>query len=163
MAILEAGALASHFTLLGLDGREYSLPRSLEGKPALLVFFKTSCATCDLTFPYLNQLHVAYPDGWRLWAISQDVPDRSSEYARRFGISYPVLIDAPEYAASRLYDPPATPTLFLVGPDGRVEYATHGFSKDDVNEISGLLAGHLGAEAVVIAPEKDGNPPFKPG
>jgi peroxiredoxin len=163
MAILEAGALASHFTLLGLDGREYSVPRSLDGKPALLVFFKTSCATCDLTFPYLNALRDAYTRGWSLWAISQDAPDRSAEYGRRFGVDYPVLIDAPEYSASRLYDPPATPTLFLVSPDGRVDYTTHGFAKDDLNEISNRIAGRLGVGAVVIAPEKDGNPPFKPG
>jgi peroxiredoxin len=163
MAILEAGALASHFTLLGLDGREYALPRSLEGKPALLVFFKTSCATCDLTFPYLNRLQDSYRDGWAMWAVSQDAPDRSADYCRRYKIEYPVLIDAPEYVASRLYDPPATPTLYLVAPDGRVEYTTHGFAKDDINEISRRIAARLGAKPVVIALEKDGNPPFKPG
>jgi peroxiredoxin len=163
MTILEAGALASHFTLLGLDGREYSLPGSLGGKPAVLAFFKTSCATCDLAFPYLNRLREAYPEGWELWAVSQDVPDRSAEYARRFRIDYPVLVDAPEFVASRLYDPPATPTLFLAGPDGRIEYTTHGFAKEDLNEISARIAAHLGAEPLTIAPEKDGNPPFKPG
>ncbi|HLB27112.1 MAG TPA: TlpA disulfide reductase family protein, partial [Dehalococcoidia bacterium] len=112
---LEVGALASHFALLGIDGQEYSLPQSLDGRPAVLVFFKTTCATCDLAFPYINQLPEAYPaNGWRLWAISQDPPDRSAEYARGYGISYPVLLDAPAFVVSRLYDPPATPTLFLV-------------------------------------------------
>ena len=163
MGILEAGALASHFTLLGLDGREYSVPASLAGQPALLVFFKTSCATCDLTFPYVSRLRGAYPDGWHCWAVSQDPPERSRDYARRYGLAGPVLIDAPEYAASRLYDPPATPTLFLIGADARVEYTTYGFVKDDINEIARRLAAHLGAEQLVIAPEKDGNPAFKPG
>jgi peroxiredoxin len=163
MTILEVGALASHFTLLGLDGREYSVPGSFEGRPTLLVFFKTSCATCDLTFPYINRLREAFPERWQLWAVSQDPPDRSTEYARKYGISYPVLIDAPEFAASRLYDPPATPTLFLIGPDGRVEYTTHGFSKEDVNELAAKVAAHLGHPPRVIAPENDGNPPFKPG
>jgi peroxiredoxin len=163
MAILEVGALASHFTLLGLDGREYSLPGSLEGRPALLAFCKTSCGTCDLAFPYLNRLREAYPDGWHLWAISQDPPDRSSDYARKHGLSYPVLIDAPEFATSRLYDPPATPTLFLIEPGGRIEYTTHGFSKEDVNKIAEMIARRLDVEPVVIAPENDGNPPFKPG
>ena len=44
----------------------------LAGRPALLVFFKTSCATCDLTFPYIKRLRDEYPEGWDLWArISQ--------------------------------------------------------------------------------------------
>jgi peroxiredoxin len=163
MSILEVGSLASHFTLLGLDGREYSLPRSLEGRPALLVFFTTGCATCDLAFPYVNRLRDVYPEGWDLWAISQDPPDRATQYARKHDITYPVLIDAPEFAASKPYDPPSTPTMYLVGSDGRVEYTTEGFSKADVNEIASRLAAHVGAEAVVIAPADDGNPEFKPG
>ena len=163
MSILEVGALASHFTLLGLDGREYSLPGSLNGKPAVLVFCKTSCGTCDLAFPYINRLRETYPEGWELWAISQDPPDRSSDYARKYRLTYPVLIDAPEYAASKLYDPPATPTLFVIAPDGRIEYTTHGFVKDDVNEVSSRVARYAGMDPVVIAPENDGNPAFKPG
>ena len=43
--MLKAGALASHFTLLGLDGRDYSLPGDLAGKPALLAFFRVKCDT----------------------------------------------------------------------------------------------------------------------
>ena len=160
---LEVGALASHFTLLGIDGREYFLPRSTEGQPAVLVFFKTTCGTCDLAFPYINRLPEAYHEGWHLWAISQDPPDRSAKYAERQGIGYPVLLDAPAYAVSRLYDPPATPTLFLVDRRGRVAYTTAGFSKDDLNELSRLLAMEIGAEPAVIARAGDGKPDFKPG
>lgn len=161
--ILETGALASHFTLLGTDGREYSLPRDLDGRPAVLVFFKTSCSTCDLTFPYLDGLREAYPGGWHIWAISQDGPERAVPYADDAGIEYPVLIDAPAFHVSKLYEPPATPTIFLVGPDGRVEFSTYGFSKADLNEIARRLATHLGAAPQVIAPENDGRPDMKPG
>jgi len=161
--ILETGALASHFTLLGTDGREYALPRDLEGRPVVLVFFKTTCSTCDLTFPYLNRLREAYLEGWQIWAVSQDAPERATPYARDNGIDYPVLIDAPGYHVSRLYDPPATPTLFLIGSDGRVEFSAYGFSKADVNEVARRIAEHLGSEPRVIAPENDGRPDFKPG
>ncbi len=160
---IEAGALASHFALPGTDGREYALPQSLDGRPAVLVFFKTTCGTCDLAFPYVNRLPEAYPEGWHLWAVSQDSPDRSTEYAQRHGISYPVLLDAPAYAVSRLYDPPATPTLFLLDRRGRVAYDTAGFSKEDLNELSRLLAMEIGAEPAVIATAGDGKPDFKPG
>ena len=161
--ILETGALASHFTLLGTDGREYALPRDLDGRPALLIFFKTSCSTCDITFPYLTRLREAYPEGWHIWAISQDSLDRARPYASSAGISYPVLLDAPGFYASKLYDPPATPTIFLVGPDGRVEFTTYGFSKADLNEIASRLAAHLNVAPRTIAPENDGRPDMKPG
>ena len=161
--IIEVGALASPFALLGLDGHEYSLPGDLRGSPGVLVFFKSTCGTCDIAFPYLNRVRDMYPDGWSLWAIAQDPPNRAGEYARRFQITYPVLIDAPEYAVSKLYDPPATPTVFLVGPDGRIEYSTHGFAKDDLNELARRVAMHIGARAQTVAAAGDGQPDFRPG
>jgi peroxiredoxin len=161
--LLETGALAPHFTLLGIDGQEYSLPNDTAGKPTLVVFFKTTCGTCDVLFPYINRLRETYSDGWNLWAIAQDPPVAASNYARAQGIDYPVLIDAPDYAVSRLYDPPATPTLFLTDPRGRMIYTTYGFSKDDMNELAALVAHSLGAEPTVIAQADDGRPTFKPG
>ncbi len=161
--MLESGALAPHFTLLGIDGREYTLPNTVQGEPALLVFFKSTCATCDLAFPYINRLREAYPDTWHLWAIAQDQPEAAAEYAERHGLNYPVLIDAPTYTVSRLYDPAATPTLFLVNGKGRVTYTTYGFSKDDFNRASRLIASLINAEPVVIASPNDGQPAFKPG
>jgi peroxiredoxin len=161
--LLETGALAPHFTLLGIDGKEYRLPNSLDGEPALLVFFKTTCATCDLAFPYINRLRETYPARWHLWAIAQDPPAVATEYAAKHGLSYPVLIDAPNYEVSRLYDPAATPTLFVVDEGGRTIYVTHGFAKDDLNEVSRLIAASVEAEPVVIAPANDGRPAFKPG
>jgi peroxiredoxin len=161
--LLETGALAPHFTLLGIDGKEYSLPKGAGGQPLLLVFFKTTCGTCDTAFPYINRLRETYPEGWHLWAIAQDPPREAAKYADSHGITYPVLIDAPEYQVSRLYDPAATPTFFLNDARGRTVFATHGFAKDDVNELARLIADLVGAEPVIIAPENDGSPAFKPG
>lgn len=161
--MLETGALAPHFTLLGIDGRDYSLPASAGGKPTVIVFFKTTCGTCDVAFPYVNKLRDTYPEGWHLWAIAQDTPREAADYARTHGIAYPVLIDAPDYTVSRLYDPPATPTIFFNDSRGRMVYATHGFSKEDINELAARIAGAIEAEPVIIALADDGRPDFKPG
>lgn len=161
---LEVGARAPEFTLTGIDGRSYSLGKALESGPLALVFFKSSCGTCDLTFPYLNRLGQAYEDGrWRIWAIAQDPPDAAREYARRFGVKYPVMTDGEGYPVSQAYDPPATPTIFLVDGDGTIAFASHGFSKSDLNELSASLAGRLGLTARLIAQKHDGHPDFKPG
>jgi peroxiredoxin len=160
---IEPGTSAPPFTLPALGGGELSLPGDAGGLPLLLVFFRVSCATCDVAFPYINRLQAAYPDGWRLWAISQDSAERALAYRDRFAITCPVLIDDPALAVSRAYDPPSTPTLVLIGSQRNVEYVSEGFAKDDLNEISARLAARLGVAAVEVARANDGNPAIKPG
>ena len=160
---LAVGSSAPAFTLTGVEGEVYSLSRSLSAGPVLLVFFKSGCGACDLAFPYINRLAAAYDDGWQLWAIAQEPPERARQYAERQDMKYPVLLDTQDYEVSKRYDPPATPTFFLIDPDGRVAYTNHGFSKDDLNEMSGLVAARLGVEAKEVAPAADGRPAFRPG
>jgi len=161
---IEVGAAAPDFSLTGTDGRTYALAGALARGPLLLAFFKTTCGTCDLAFPYINRFPEAYPtDGWSLWAIAQDPPQAAGSYAATHRMAYPVLPDVDGYAVSRAYDPPATPTLFLIDGEGQVVAETAGFSKEDLNSLSRALAERLGAEAAVIAAAGDGNPDFKPG
>ena len=162
--MLETGALAPHFTLLATDGREYSLPGGLSSEPLVLVFLKTGCAACDVAMPYLNNLHAAYPrDGWHLWSIIQEPPEKARDYLAKYKATYPFLIDAAGWDVSRLYDPPATPTIFIVEPSGRVAYTTYGFSKEDLNHVSARVAAYLQVEPVEVAPLGDGHPDFRPG
>lgn len=159
--MLAAADRAPGFSLPDVDGRGQAFP--VGGRLTLLAFFKTTCGTCDVAFPYINRLREAYPHGWDIWAIAQDPPDAARTYAGKHDMAYPVLIDAPAYEASRAYDPEATPTLFLIAPDGAIEYANYGLAKDDLNEIASRIARHLGQPAVIVAPKGDGGPDFKPG
>lgn len=161
---IEAGTRAPDFSLRGTDGDTYTLSDALSRGPVLLVFFKTTCGTCDLAFPYIGRLLDAYPDdGWSLWAVAQDPPAEAARYVSAFGIACPVLPDVDGYAVSKAYDPPATPTLFLVDRGGDVVQGTAGFSKADLNSLATALAQRLAAEPAVIAPAGDGSPEFKPG
>lgn len=160
---LEPGTIAPAFTIIGIDGERYVYPHDAAGQPLLLVFFKTTCETCDIAFPYLNRLRETYPRGWSFWAIAQDPAEAAAAYASRHAMTYPVLVDAPTYEVSRTYDPPATPTLFLVAGDGRIAYTTHGFAKDDINHLARLVAAYVGGDPVTIAPEDDGRAAFRPG
>ena len=73
---------------------------------------------------------------------------------------YPTLFRSP---TSRAYDPPVTPTLFLIEPSGRVGQVSIGFSKDDLNDLSRRIAEHLGVAPAVVAERGDGNPDLRPG
>ena len=166
MAVLSVGAQAPDFTLTGIDGKQYSLSAALEQGPLLAVFIQTACPICDLTMPYLNRLTEAYGgQSWQLWVISQNDQEASRRYAQRFGASFPLVVDDPAdgWTVSCAYDPPATPTLFLIGPDGRVQFSGQGFNKADLNAIGERIAGHLGVQPAVVAEPNDGNPDFRPG
>jgi len=161
---IEVGARAPEFSLKGTDGRTYALAEALARGPVLLAFFKTTCGTCDLAFPYINRFAEAYPtNGWSLWAVAQDPPQAAGSYAATHRMAYPVLPDVGGYAVSRAYDPPATPTLFLIDRAGQVVGETSGFDKAQLNALSVALAERLGADPAVIAPAGDGKPDFKPG
>lgn len=161
MATVAVGERAPSLALTGLDGQNYRLDEA-KG-PVLAVFFKTSCGTCQLIFPYLQRLYRAYPPpGWHLWAISQDAASDSQTFAARHGATFPILLDE-GWAALRAYDPQGVPTLFFIGPDGQVQRVVLAFQKAALNELSAAIAAHLAAQAVVIAPPDDPAPPFKPG
>jgi peroxiredoxin len=160
---VEAGETAPEFTLNATNGHTYNLEDALGRGPMLLMFFKTTCATCDVACPYVNRLREAYPAGWSVWGISQHPLEESKRYAQAYEIGYPVLLDDEGFAVSKVYDPPATPTFYLIGMDGEVMERSVGFDKAELNHISKRLAHCLGLEPVEIAPDDDGNPPSRPG
>jgi len=166
MTMLSVGAKAPDFTLSGIDGKRYALSAALKQGPLLAVFIQTACPICDLVMPYLNRLAATYGgQGCQLWAISEDGQEASRRYAQRFGASFPLLVDDPAdgWIVSHAYDPSVTPTLFLIGPDGRVQLSGEGFSKADLNAVGERIASHLGVQPAVVAERNDGNPDLRPG
>jgi peroxiredoxin len=162
--MLEVGARAPDFALPDQTGTMHHLADALATGPVVLAFLKADCTTCTRTFPYLERLHQAYRRAdWRLWGISQH-PARAAEwFARNTGVTFPLLIDGEGFPVSHAYDPPATPTIFLLGRTGTVLGSHTGMSKSELNGLAGHLAAALGEDAVVIAPPDDGQPDFRPG
>ena len=162
--MVQAGATPPDFTLHGLDGREYSLHEATGKGPVVLVFWQKNCGACKLAAPYLNRLYEAYENfTWSFWAISQNDDAEAAAFVLDFGFRPTVLIDAPSFTASRLFDPDATPTLYVIEPEHGVTLVSHGFVKDELNAVSRTIAGYAAAEYVEIAANGDGNPKFKPG
>ncbi len=162
--MLTVGEQAPPFELTDLGGQKHRLEAALDRGPVLTVFWKPSCGTCDLAFPYLQRLANAYPsDRWQLFAVSQDSAEPSADFASQYGLTFPILIEGEGWPASRQYDPEATPTFFLIAPAGTIEMTSIGFYKDELNEVARRLAEHLDEPAKVIAEADDGNPSFRPG
>jgi peroxiredoxin len=137
--MIECGTAAPDFELSDLDGKPWQLQEALKRGPVLLAFFKTSCPTCQFTFPFLQRLvNGAGPDAPHLVAITQDDAAATRQFEEKFGVSMPTLVDEPRgWPASNAYRITHVPSLFLVEKDGRISQAFDGFSKAEIEKLGG--------------------------
>src|SRR5438445_8314684 len=142
MTHIVPGNVAPGFSLKSLDGKEFSLNAALQRGPVVLSFFKVSCPVCKFTFPFLERLLKTYGgDGVTFLGVSQDNVTASRDFARDFGVTFPVLIDT-GYPASNAYGLTTVPTFFLVNQDAMVQVASVGFGKAEIESIAYVLAVH---------------------
>src|SRR5665213_2106524 len=98
--------MAPDFELPDLSGEPWKLSYALKDGPVLLVFFKISCPTCQLTLPFLERF-----DSPQVVAISQD----DAGGTRGFGTKLRTVLDTPRtYPVSNAYGITHVPALFLV-------------------------------------------------
>src|SRR5512135_3236434 len=84
------------------DGRETTTSRVLAGSsglPVLLVFFKVTCPTCKLAWPYLQKLHEAYGGkAVRVAGVAQDDAEKALAFYAEFGgAAFDLLVDPAPY------------------------------------------------------------------
>ncbi len=157
--MLDAGVGAPEFVLRDLEGRATRLSDLCSSGPVVIAFFKVSCPTCQLAFPFLERMNRnRADDAPRIVAISQDSSVETREFHAEFGISLPTLLDPEEgeYAASNAYGISNVPSMFLVETGGRISWTSCGFSRKDLQQ----LAQRMGAEAFQ---KGDHVPEWKPG
>ena len=138
--LVPAGEQAPEFELKELDGGKRSLREILKAGPALVAFYKIGCPVCQLTAPYLERLSAGQK--LQIVGISQDDDSATEGFLKRFGVTFPTLLDqaGDGYPASNAYGVSSVPSLFLVEPDGRVSKSFSGFSKRDLEDV-GARAG----------------------
>jgi peroxiredoxin len=158
------GNVAPDFSLKGLEGKEYSLGKLLKGGPVLAAFFKISCPVCQFTFPFLERIFQRYcGDGVTLLGVSQDDARPTKEFAQKYGVSFPLVIDEKNYPVSNAYGLTNVPTIFLVEPDGTVKVSCTGFVKADLETIANELAGRRKIIPAALFKPDEKVPAFQPG
>jgi peroxiredoxin len=162
---IEAGAAAPKLDLTVEDatGERHDLG-ALTG-PVLYGLYKSSCQASKSMFPILERLHERYgKDGLTVLGVAQDSPNVTRSFARRYGITFPILIEGEEYPISRAFDIAATPTVYLVKPDGTVAYTTMGFFKGMLDQLGDAVAAAVGRDPEPLITEADSDIPlFVPG
>jgi peroxiredoxin len=163
MKQLQTGTPAPDFQLNSLTGQIFRLNDALRAGPVALVFYKASCPTCQLTFPYLQTIHssLSADFGNKLWGISQDEIAETTEFVHQFGIQFPILLDEHPYPVSTAYGVEFVPTVIIVGSDGMIQHSDYGFSKSTLSRVAAL--GGENAVPLTLFPPNDGLPERRPG
>jgi hypothetical protein len=120
---------------------------ALQGRVLLLQFWDYSSMASIRTLPYMREWHARYePYGLVVVGVHSPRfpfgrdPERVASAVRRFGISYPVVLDN-QQAIAASYDNRQCPTMMLVDKHGFVRYQSTGEGNYDATEhmIQSLL------------------------
>ena len=167
MAAVEVGAAAPRLDapLADAEGRSHVVAEALRRGPVLLGIYKSSCQASKTMLPFLERLRQRYADTpLTVLGVSQDSPNITRSFARRYGLAFPILVEPEDYPVSRGFDIMATPTVYLVRPDGTVAYTTMGFFKATVDELGDAVAAALDQAPTPLVTEADAEVPmFVPG
>ena len=127
------GDIAPDFKLQDLSGKQHTLSDLRAKGPALLFFWSTDCGFCRVMAPKLQKLHTERAaSGLTVAGIDIDFKMREQveAFVREHNLTYLILHGSLDNAdVVEAYGVPGTPTLVVVGRDGRVVY--YGHSLDD--------------------------------
>ena len=164
MTRIVAGSMAAGFSLKSLDNKDYSLNALLERGPVVAAFFKVSCPVCQFTFPFLERLYKRYGgDGITFLGISQDDARATQNFAKEYGMTFPLLLDDNGYPVSNAYGLTNVPTIFLIDTDGTVKVSSMGFDKKDLEKIAAHLAERKKISLAPLFRSDEVVPANKPG
>lgn len=137
---VEIGEKAPDFTLTDLDGKTVKLS-DFSGKAIILDFFASWCPPCREEVPGFIELQKSYgPRGLSVIGISLVSLREAKEFAAKFGINYPVLID--DGKAGIAYGPiRSIPTTFVISKDFKIVKIYIGYKPKEVfeNDIKELI------------------------
>ena len=147
------------------EGIEQDLSQLLASGPLLVGIYKSSCASSKQMFPFLERIYQRHKDrGLQVIGVAQDSANITRSFARRYGITFPIVIEGDSYPISRGFDIAATPTVFLIARDGDVSYTTMGFMKPGIDTLANAVADALGLPHEPLVTDADGEVPmFVPG
>lgn len=116
---------------------EGELP-DLEGKVVLIDVWASWCAPCKASFPAFDAMHEAkVSEGLVILAVSVDRKAKAYEsFLKRLRPKFATVRDGNQKLVAEL-NPPAMPTSFIFGRDGKLRSVHRGFHGDDtIEELS---------------------------
>jgi peroxiredoxin len=106
-----------------IDGRQLATEQ-LRGRAILVNFWSTSCPSCIAEMPDLVSLHRDFSSrGLTIVGVAMpyDPPNRVLEVVAAHDLPYPIALDLDTHVVRAFGNVRATPTHFLIGPDGLIQ------------------------------------------
>ncbi len=173
--ILKAGDGAPDFELPVLTGKgevdhSKGVPKLRTLKdllgigPALLVFVKEDCPTCEYALPLVDRIYQNYPGSKAsIVVIAQEGVFAALKMVQDWGLHMPVLLDQDPFVVSEDYGLDFVPTFFLVGQDGRIERSFESFAREELKALNEAIARFSGATPIRFFTAQEGVGAFRPG
>ncbi len=138
---LEIGDDAAGFANMDLTGK-FVFSKDYIGEEWVIVdFFATYCIPCKEEIPELEVLMEEFGDislNCFVMATDKDGGSIVEPYFRETPTTLTVLIDRYMVTAKR-YGVDSIPTVFLINPEGKIEFKAIGYSKEAIEEIRTIL------------------------
>jgi peroxiredoxin len=142
------GGRLPDFALPAVPGTEwrgrFDLGDHLERDVVVVLFWATWCQPCRHELPFYQTLYERHREqGLVVVGISMDASNtiaQAGPWARRLGLTYPVVSDLDTSVTNRINPRRAAPFSIWVGRDGRITREREGFSLSEREEISRGIA-----------------------
>jgi hypothetical protein len=158
--VLEPGARFPDLALTDEGGTPFPARRG----ETLYAVFKTTCPTCELTWPFLDRIReTGGGGGLAVVAVSQDDPDATRDFGRRLSTSLSTAYDRNPWPASDTLGVANVPTLFHVRADGTLAETVVGFDRSRLEHLADHAARLAGRAPVPLFRPDEHVPALKPG
>lgn len=115
------GEHAPSLELAALDGTTWRLDEVTDDRLVWVNFWATSCEPCRTEMPAMERLAEVYGDELLILGVNWgEEADAVSEFARRYGVSYPVLLDPGLESYYRWAGTDGLPRHYFIGREGTV-------------------------------------------
>ncbi len=105
-----------------LNGEKMSFEK-LRGKPVIITFWTTDCASCLKEIPLFIELYSRFHvQGLEIIGVPMyyEPPNQIIEFLKKNPLPYPIILDIEAKLAKAFDGVNATPTTFLLNPKGNI-------------------------------------------
>lgn len=130
-------AAATNFTVQDVDsGMEYSFT-DFRGTVVVLDLFATWCSPCQLSVPFLGELHSTYSyDELRIISVDVDYRESQAEvstFRQEENMNWIVSLDDGGFINS-VYGTESIPTFYIFDQDGNIQWTENGFDPSSTGD-----------------------------
>ena len=159
MAALEPGAVFPQIALETESGARFVPPVA----ESLYGFFKTTCPTSELAWPYVERIRRIGGGSLPVFGVSQDARPETADFNERLGVGVETLYDPPPWQGSAALGLTNVPTFFLVGPGGRIRETIVGFQRPKLEALANRAAKLAGRRSARLFRIGENVPLIVPG